>query len=162
MRSINRKSNFQLVFYHIIPQLVSFIESHQSTVILLLKHKQYHTPCPQFSNDRMISQNIRKSNTSSSQIKKPQKLLKTHLCGNPYEAPIVLLHYVCRFCCCCPTYLFSLDFPVLWQELGKSQNIVGCILLYCITMSVYLSNLIPSKCLRNFGFLLWFLSFQNM
>ena len=34
----------------------------------------------------------------------------------------LLLREVYRFCCCCPTYIFSLDFPILEQDLGKFQK----------------------------------------
>ena len=47
---------------------------------------------------------------------------ETHVWGNPYKAPFVLLREVYRFCCCCPTYIFSLDIPVLEQDLGKFQK----------------------------------------
>ena len=65
------------------------------TVILFPKHIQSHAPCKQCFNDRMISTNPQKSNTSSSQIKAPQKLLDTHFRVNPYKALIVLLR-VCN------------------------------------------------------------------
>ena len=34
----------------------------------------------------------------------------------------MLLCEVYPFCCCCPTYIFSLDFPMLVQDLGKFQT----------------------------------------
>ena len=58
--------------------------------MLFLKYKQCHTRRQQFSNDRMISTNTGKSNTSGSQNKAPLKLLDTHVWGNPYKAQIVL------------------------------------------------------------------------
>ena len=41
---------------------------------------------------------------------------------NPYKAPIALLCEVYRFCCCCPTYIFSVDLPMLVEDIGKFQK----------------------------------------
>ena len=105
--------------------LMSCIESictiALSTVILFLKYKPCLVSFQQFFNDRMISTNIRKSNTSS-QTKDPRKLQETHVWGNPYKAPIVLPREIYCFCCYCPAYIFSLDFPMLVQDLGKFQK----------------------------------------
>ena len=54
---------------HILACIESIRTVALSTVILLRKHKPYRVSCQQFFNDRMISRNIRKSNTSSSQTK---------------------------------------------------------------------------------------------
>ena len=78
--------------------------------------------CHRFLNDRMISTNIRKSNTSTSPIKAPQKIQETHVWENPYKAPFVLLRYVYLFCCYCSSYTFSLDFSMLLQDLDNFQK----------------------------------------
>ena len=100
MGSINRKSNFLLNFlqHYSTISVYHWISMRQCTVILFLKHTHCHALCQQYFRDKMILSNIRESNTSSSQMKEPQKLLKTHVWGNPYKV------------------------TVLWQDLGKSQK----------------------------------------
>ena len=71
VKSINRAQFFQP--HH--PKLKACIGSictiALSTVILFLKYKPCRVSCQLFFNDRMISTNIWKSNTSSSQTKAP-------------------------------------------------------------------------------------------
>ena len=64
VRSINRKLNFQL----------SFLSQHFTMSVFL-----FNLYAPAHCYFRMISQNIRKLNTRSSQIKEPQILLKSHV-----------------------------------------------------------------------------------
>ena len=92
----------------------------QSTVTLFLKHKPCRVSCQQSFNDRMISTNI--WILVAAKLKRPRKLQETHVWGNPYKAPIVLLREVYRFCCCWTTHIFSVDLPVLVQDLCKFQK----------------------------------------
>ena len=142
MKSINRKSNIQLGFF-----------------IILLKHKPCRLSCQQFFKDRIISTNIRNRILVAAKLKHPRKLQETHVWGNPCNAPIVLLREVYRFCCCCPTCIFSLDFLMLVQDLGKFQT-HRCMLLECITMSAFSSNFNLPKKFRTFDFRVWILSLQ--
>ena len=65
------------------PHLVSCIESkctiELSTVILFLKHKPCHVSCQQFSNDRIIPTNIRKSILVAVKLKHPRKQQEAHV-----------------------------------------------------------------------------------
>ena len=58
----------------------------------------------------------------AAKLKDPRKLQETHVSESPCKVLIVLLCEVYRFCCFCPTYIFSLDFPMLVQDLGKFQT----------------------------------------
>ena len=111
-----------------------------------------------FSMIEWFQQKFEKRILLAAKIKHPRKLKGTHVWGNPYKAPIVLLREVYRFCCCCPAYIFSLDFPMLVQDLGKFQT--HHMLLECITMSAFLSNFKLSKKFRTFDFRVSILSLQ--
>ena len=56
--------------------------------------------------------------------------------------------------------MFFLDFSRLLQDLGKFQNIAGCMLLEYIAMSAFSSNFNLSKNFRTSDFRLWILSLQ--
>ena len=94
---------------------------HQSSAVLfcLLKQKQCHMRSQKFFNHSMISTNIRKLNTSSSQIKALQKLLEMQVWGNPYKASIVLLHLSLSLLLLLSNIMFSLDFSMFWQHPRK-------------------------------------------
>ena len=91
----------------------------------------------------------------AAKLNHPRKLQETHVWGNPYKAPIVLLCKVYRFCCCCPTYIFSVDLPMLVEDLGKFQK--HC---WLRASRMYCNVCFLVKLHRTFDFRVWILSLQ--
>ena len=116
----------------------------------------------------------------AAKLNHPRKLQETHVQVNPYKAPIALLCEVYRFCCCCPTYIFSVDLPMLVEDLGKFQkhcclrasrmdcNVCFIVKLQLVKVSRQTStcqrrlssNFNLSKKFRTFDFCQWILSLQ--
>ena len=119
------KINFQLTFlpHHPTVGVLHWICMHHCTVSCYCISQIWTIwPCHNFSTIEWFQQTFENRTLVAAKLKHPRKLQETLVWGNPHKALIVLLREVYRVCCCCPTYIFSLDFPMLMQDVGKFQK----------------------------------------